>query len=107
MTEPVLYRISVHNEFKNTFAYVDFKQFGDVRIYAALYTAWPHRGYTENADRIRIYINRDDYAFCSSKHDALLCVIEISEMCPEGARRFLEEERYKLFKAIGLDTIDR
>jgi hypothetical protein len=101
---PVICRIAVLNEFRCNFAYVEFKKFGEVRLYAAFWTAWPHRGYDVKEDRICVFLNYEQLVKTTSKDEARNEVERLVAECPDGMSGFLFEEKYKLLKAIGFDS---
>jgi hypothetical protein len=101
-TSPILYRIGILNEFRNNWAYVDFKQFGEVCIYASLWNAWPHRGYNLKDDRICVFLNFTQLVKTESKDEAAKHLTKLIEDCPPKMHKFLVEEKCGLYKALGL-----
>lgn len=100
---PVIYRIAVLNEFRNNYAFVDFKKFGEMRHWTAGWTAWPHRGYVTKDDRICVFLNYEQLVKTTAKEEALKKVKELIAECPQPMSGFLFEEAYKLYRAIGTE----
>lgn len=101
---PILYRIAALSEFRNNWAYVDFKKFGEVKIYAAFWTAWPHRGFNLKDDRICVFLNYDQLIKTTDKNEARKGLDKLIAECPDGMSGFLFEEKYKLYRTIGFDS---
>ena len=71
---PIIYRIAVLNEFRNNYAFIDFKKFGITKLYGAFWTAWPHRGFNDKEDRICVFLNYEQKIKTTSSKEAALCL---------------------------------
>lgn len=98
---PILYRIAVLNEFRNEFAYIDFKKFGVTKAYGAFWTSWPRKGYTDKEDRICVFLNFEQVCKTTARVDAEAALEELLAKAPPEMRGFIEDEKYKLYRAIG------
>lgn len=101
---PVIYRIAVLNEFRNNYAYIDFKKFGITKLYAAFWTAWPHKGFVEKEDRICVFLNYEQVCKTTARVEAGAALEELIAGSPPEMRGFIADEKYKLRKALGLDS---
>lgn len=80
------YRVAVDNEFQNSFAYLDFKKFGDIEDFEALEV----KGETKRqdpTDAIGIYLNFKQVALVKNKAEALKVVEKLIREAPPAAQK--------------------
>lgn len=58
MSDYLRYRIGVINDFRNSYSFVDYQQWGDkVKVWDASRTSSAHRGYALPDDSISVFLN--------------------------------------------------
>lgn len=94
------YRVSVNNNFRGTFGYLDFKKFGLVSDFSAFSgrSSGPNEGETEKC--IGVYLNRQLCTLCGTKQEALDAVQRLVAGAPTEAKRDFEKYADILYKII-------
>lgn len=100
---PIRCRIAVLNEFRNNYAFIDFKKFGITRSSTAGWVAWPHKGYVEKDDRICVFLNYEQVCKTTARVEAEAALEELIGESPPEMRGFIEDEKYKLYRALGYE----
>lgn len=99
--QAVLYRIGVINDFRNSWAFVDYRNFGEVISTQALVTSWPHRGYDSSEDRIYVFENiKRKVLITTSKKEAWDKIQLMIDTAPSQAYKELVNHQGYLLKAI-------
>lgn len=97
----IRFRIAIINDFRNTYACVDYKKFGeDVMILDAWLLSPAHRGYNLRDDDIGIFLNYEQKLRTKSKQEALEFVDKLIEGSPPEARRELNLHKDYLARAL-------
>lgn len=96
----VLFRIAVLNDFRKSFAFIDYKRYGIMRQVGAGFTSQPHKGYDISSDCITLFINYDQVRQLKSRTDAERLMRELLAAAPPECAKDIEELAYYLFRAI-------
>lgn len=51
------YRIGVINDYRQTFSFVDYQDFGAMQVWDACWVKGEHRGYNKASDSIGVFLN--------------------------------------------------
>jgi hypothetical protein len=94
------YRVAVNNNFKQLYAYLDYKQFGVVSDFVAFSgnSSGPNEG--ETLQCIGVYLNYKCAGILKSKAEALALIEKLISLAPLEARK-----DYEAYKGILLNTL--
>jgi len=97
---PTLFRIALQNDYRGTFAFIDYKQYGIMTSVGAGVTGQKHRGYALSDDCITIFVNYQQVAQFKTKVDATRELKRILVKLPPEVLRSIEDLTYYLFDAV-------
>lgn len=66
----IRYRIGIIDDFKNEYAFVDYRDYGGIQIWDACRVASAHRGYHLQEDSIHVFLNLNKVGEYHTRHEA-------------------------------------
>jgi hypothetical protein len=76
------YRIGVINDFKNTYAFIDYQNYGTLHIWDGCATSGVHKGYQLADDHIYIFLNFKQIKKTKSYSEAEETIIHLLREAP-------------------------
>jgi hypothetical protein len=92
--------LAVRNDFKNTYAYLNFFKSGEHEDFVACATGGEHKGYQEKDDVIGIFVNFNEVALVKSKAEARKILDKLIKDCPKEAKSNFEQYKQTLFECL-------
>ena len=84
------YRVAVLNDFRNTYAFIDFKKFGPVTHLEVCEVKGPMPERVASDDGIGIFVNWKRLVVVQDRASALYLLEDLIVKAPEGARKDFE-----------------
>lgn len=94
------YRVAVNNNFKQRYAYLDFKKFGVVTDFVAFAGNSSGPNEEETTNGIGIYLNYKLIGFVASKAEATKIVERLINECPIEGKKDYEQYKDLLFRSL-------
>lgn len=94
MTDNDRYRISIINDFRDSFAFVDYKVFGELKVYDACHVQGNTRTWEQN---IHVFLNFKKVGCFKTKSEA---VSKIRELIKQAPCSWFEENQNVLLKDL-------
>lgn len=99
---PIIYRIGIINDFRETFAFVDYKKFGVVEYLQAFFVLGDHKGFVEKEDRIHIFLNYKKQIATVDSKEAGAVLANLICSCPAEMAGYLAGTQDVLYRAMGV-----
>lgn len=87
------YRISVIDDFRDTFSFIDAKLYGENYFFGAGKFGGNHRGYQKSDDAIWVFVNYVKVGVFKNRQEARAFIQKLIDDCPKRFNKDFEEHK--------------
>lgn len=96
----IFYRIGVLNDFKNTHSFLQFQDYGELKVFDASCTKGTHRGFQKESDSIAVFLNFEKVLDTKVKEQALAMAQDLIAKAPAEAQEDFRRSSKTLWEAF-------